>query len=375
MNKLFAKIYGCEAAATIANSMGDVTEGFTYEEIEKRWGFVDKMMPQNKWGKDNTLSDRVRRLQFGYQMYSHAHARPPGMTEDGQERHRLCASAIIKKGGRITIEDLAKTWVDDIKPEKFGYLLGGQDQVIYYSIKAGVPPWEVGRYAAFTAAIGTSKMILPVGCVNACNPDEAARDAHDLGRLKDVRGVRKNYALEVCAGLAAACAEALKPSATVSSVIDTALNYLSSDPLQEIKIILDWAKNANNWKDLRPLLQNKYHGHPGSNAVEVFGGGLACFYLADGHPKEAILYAVNMGRDTDCKAYVSGGLAGALRGIQELPDEWVKIIENQVVTDPYTVSTRTAKQTAKGLYEAAENTIKQYKEIVGLVDTLTGEKK
>ncbi len=49
MNRLFSKIQGCEAAATIANSMGDVTETFNYKEIEQRWGFVDQMLPQNKW--------------------------------------------------------------------------------------------------------------------------------------------------------------------------------------------------------------------------------------------------------------------------------------------------------------------------------------
>jgi ADP-ribosylglycohydrolase len=371
MDRLFAKIYGCEAAGTIGNSMGDVTEGFTYEEIEKRWGFVDRMLPQNKFGKDNTVCDRVRRQQFGGDMIYHGHSRPPGMTEDGHERHRLCTSAILKKGGRINITDLAETWAADIDPGKFGYLLGPQDKVIYESIRAGIPPWEIGRYASYPAFIGTSKMILPVGCVNACNPVQAALDAHDLGRLKDVRGVRQNFALEVCAGIAAACAEALKPAATVRSVIDTVLLNLSYEPREEVEIALDWAKKADSWKDLRPLFQEKYKGRHISNAVEILGGALACFYLADGHPKEAILYAVNLGRDTDCKAYVAGGLAGALRGIEEIPADWVKVIEEEVASDPYTVSTRTAREAAEGLYKAALNTARQFKEVTGMIDELT----
>ena len=51
MSKLFDKIYGCEAAGTIANSMGDVTEGATWQEIEEKWGFVDTMLPQDKPGE------------------------------------------------------------------------------------------------------------------------------------------------------------------------------------------------------------------------------------------------------------------------------------------------------------------------------------
>ena len=364
MDKLFSKIYGCEAAANIANAMGDLPEGKTYEEIEKLYGFVDKMMPQEK-------TAHVRKDQFGHDLVYHAHSRPPGMTEDGHERHRLVTNAILKKGGRINIMDLAQTWADDIKPEKFGYLLGPQDQVIYYAIKAGIPPWEVGRYASWPGFIGTSKMILPIGCINACNPEAAAADAHDLGRIKDARGLRRNYALEVCAGLAAACAEALKPDSTVDAVIKTALNCLSDNPRKEIEQHLEWAHKAKDWKELRPLFQEKYNRFPISDAVEVLGSGLALLYMARGNPKDAILYSVNFGRDCDCRAYVAGGLAGALKGIEEVPADWVKIIEEQVVTDPYSVSTKTAKAVAEGLYKAAMNTANQYKEVTAMIDKLT----
>ena len=35
-SKCYKKIYGCEAAAAIANSMGDVTEGMTYQQIDEK---------------------------------------------------------------------------------------------------------------------------------------------------------------------------------------------------------------------------------------------------------------------------------------------------------------------------------------------------
>lgn len=300
-NELFSRIYGCEAAGAIANSMGDVTEGLSWRQIEKRYGLVDRLLAQDKKG-----SRRPQR--FGPDWIRYAHHRPPGMIEDGFERHRLCTSAILKKGGRITIEDLARTWVEDIDPNKFGYLLGPQDQVIYNLLKTGLPPWEVGRYAAWPGFIGTSKMIMPVGMVNACRPDEAARDALGLGQIKDVKGRPGNYALEVCAAIAAATAEALRPEATVESVIKTALVQLPAGPRMEVEQGLNWARKVEDWKELRPLYEKRYDGKRMSNAVEVLSGGLACFLMADGQPPEAIIYAVNLGRDTDCKAYVAGGL-------------------------------------------------------------------
>jgi ADP-ribosylglycohydrolase len=105
-----------------------------------------------------------------------------------------------------------------------------------------------------------------------------------------------------------------------------------------------------------------------SNAVEMLSGGLACFFVAKGQPREAILYAVNLGRDTDCKAYIAGGLSGALRGIQAVPAEWVKVVEEEVVNDPYTVSRRTARQAAEGLHKAALNELKKMKAVVADIE-------
>ncbi len=362
---LFSRIYGCEAAGNIANAMGDAVEGRSWREIEKRYGFLDRMVAQDK-------KDRRSQRPFGPDWVYHAHHRPPGMVEDGFERHRLCTSAILKKGGRITIEDLARTWVEDIDPAKFGYLLGPQDQVIYNLLKTGLAPWEVGRYADWPGFIGTSKMIMPVGMVNAARPDQAARDALDLCRIKDVQGRPGNYALEVAAAIAAATAQALRPQATVASVIETALAQLSAQPRGEVERALGWARDAREWKDLRPLFEKTYEGRPISNAVEVLSGGLACFLVADGRPREAILYAVNLGRDTDCKAYVAGGLAGALRGVDALPKEWVEIVEKQVVDDPYTVARRTARRAAEGLYQAALAEMKKMRTATAEIESMIG---
>ena len=367
-NELFRRIYGCEAAGNIANSMGDVTEGKSWRQIEEQYGLVDTLLPQDK--KASRQSQR-----FGPDWVRHAHHRPPGMTEDGFERHRLCTSAILKKGGRITTEDLAKAWLEEIDPNKFGYLLGPQDQVIYNLLKIGLPPWEVGRYAAWPGFIGTSKMIMPVGMVNACRPEDAARDALELARIKDVQGRPDNYAVEVCAAIAAATAEALRPSATVESVIETALAQLPAEARKEVQQGQDWARKAKDWKELRPLYEKRYEGEPISNAVEVLSGGLACFLVADGRPREAIIYAVNLGRDTDCKAYVAGGLAGALRGIDAIPQEWIKTVEKEVVDDPYTVSRRTARQAAEGLYQACMVEMSKMKTAVSEIESMTGRQR
>jgi ADP-ribosylglycohydrolase len=96
--------------------------------------------------------------------------------------------------------------------------------------------------------------------------------------------------------------------------------------------------------------------------------------MSDGQPREAIIYAVNLGRDTDCKAYVAGGLSGALRGIEAIPSEWIETVEKQVVNDPYTVSRRTARQAAEGLYQACINEMQKIRTAVGEIDSMTDKR-
>lgn len=345
---LYERIYACNAAVTISNSMGDVTEGMSYQAIEEKFGFVDTLLPQDK-----PHSERHR--EWGPDQVRHAHHRPPGMTEDGIERHRLMCTAIIEKGGRVDVWDLARIWVRDINPDHFGYLLGNQDRIFYDLLKAGIPPTETGRYADWPGFIGTAKMMLPVGLVNAGDPRQAAQDALDLGRIKDVAHLAFNYALEVCAGLAAACAEAMRPTATVESVIAEGLRQLSQVPLAEVQEVLGWTNEVDEVWDLRPRCAAKYHNRRASNAVEVFGTGLAILRMVEGNTKDAILTSVNFGRDCDCISYVAVGLSAALNGLGEVPQEWVDTVEEELVTDPYTVSRRSLEDTAQGLYRALLN--------------------
>ena len=372
MNRLFEKIYGCEAAGSIGNSMGEIMEGWTIEERKKRLGYVEELLPVVKPDFDGRLNrTNPADVSLGYPLIYHGHSRVAGTTEDGEERHRLCATAIIEKGDRIDITDLARIWTRDLKPEHFGYLLGPQDQIIYYALKAGVPPWEVGRYASWPGFYGTTKMISPVGEVNACNPALAAQDALDLGRIKDVRGVSGNYALEVCSAYAASIAEALKPDATINSVIDTALSYLSWSPQSDALEALDWAKNSDSCEEFGQKFEVKYTGRPVSNAVEIFTAALGLFYMADADPKKAIIFGVNSGRDTDCRAHTAGSLSGAMKGISAVPVEWIRTVDHAMKDNPYTVSRRSCLETADGIYKAAMNNISKMQGVIDIIRSIT----
>lgn len=361
--RLYERIYAVNAVAPVANAMGDLTELMSWEDAEAKFGYVDSLQPQD-------IEGRVRKMKWGPDFVYHPMHRPVGQTEDGQERHRLMCEAIIRKGGRIDVWDLGRTWLDLIDPAKFGYLLGPQDQVIYWSMYAGVPPTESGKYATFPRMHGTSKMIQPIGLVNACNPDQAARDAYDVGRMKDVAGMPNNYALEVAAALAAACAHALIPGSTVGSTIDTALSHLSPEPRAEVEQGLEWARQYKDWKKLRELYGEHYNGRPPSDAVENLSSSLAVFYLCDGDAHQGMLWSVNMARDSDDRAYDVACLSAALNGLGTFPREWIDAVDEQLKSDTMTVSNRSLEDTAKGLYAATLAEMEKSKAVIANIEKL-----
>ena len=127
-------------------------------------------------------------------------------------------------------------------------------------------------------------MIAPIGVVNACNPAQAALDAYDVGRIKDVRGVPGNYALEVAAAVAAGVAEGLKPTRGFDAIIRVALAELSPVPREEVEQGLTWAAEAGgDWRELRPLYADNYRGRPSRTRSRYCPGALACSRLLPIH--------------------------------------------------------------------------------------------
>lgn len=69
------KFFGCICGCHIGSAMGAPVEGMTYEEIDRKYGYVDGYLP--------------------YQHYGNGWDREPGTTEDGVERQKLMNSPVL----------------------------------------------------------------------------------------------------------------------------------------------------------------------------------------------------------------------------------------------------------------------------------------
>lgn len=348
MSTLREKFRGCIAASWAGSAMGAAVEGWSRERIAEQYGVLDRLLPYKH-----------------YTAYTDW-ARPAGTTEDGIERQKLIATAIIEKQERILAHDLVAVWLRDLQPERMTYKQEPFDRSLLEMARAGVPPVELGALWPFPNVVSMARASHPLGLINAGDPQGAADDSFEVGKV---------YARETAFGLRwaalynAAVAEACRPGATVASVLETARRFatyraeggglfaLYDTISREVERALEIAGRHTDPVALRDEFYRHYDGggyfnYGQSQANEIVSKGLAVFALAGGDPRQAIVTAVNFGRDTDCLAAVAGGLAGAFAGIGAVPGEWVAQVDEATQQDPYTSSRRSIAETADGLLAA-----------------------
>jgi ADP-ribosylglycohydrolase len=342
------KFRGCIAGSWVGSAMGAPVEGWSRERIAQTHGLLEKLLP--------------------YRHYT-AHTdweRPPGTTEDGIERQKLIATAIIEKQDRILAHDLVAVWLRDLDPEKMKFKQERFDRSLLELARAGVPPSELGKLWPYPNVVSMARASHPLGLINAGDSQGAADDCFEVGKL---------YCRETAFGLRwaalydAAIAEACKPDATVSSVLDAAKRfatyraeagslYARYDTIEsEIARALELAEKHTDAMAMRDEFYEFYEGgryfnYGQSQANEIVSKGLAVFALTEADPRKAIVTAVNFGRDTDCLAAIAGGLAGALAGAEAIPADWIAEVNAATRQDPYTNNRRTIEETADGLFDA-----------------------
>ena len=154
--------------------------------------------------------------------------------------------------------------------------------------------------------------------------------------------------MEAAAVQATCVAEALKPDASVASIIDAALTVAKDGTADCIAAIADKASTLTDWREaIVPLrdVMREYDTSPddaksergnGSNdwtpsrehSIEEVPIALGFLIVTDGDFEGTIMGGTNYGRDNDSIAGMGGAIAGALHGIDALRPEWVEQINS-----------------------------------------------
>ena len=354
---LFEKVYGALIGSAIGDAMGGPVEMLSFEEIERKYGVVDELLP---------YLDKEPSAHGPW-------AREAGSYTDDTRIARIYCRAIIEKGDVPTDKNIARAFI------KYYHSATGKfskDFIEEYYLKAiyredkqifGGQPTNCGIMG-----------ITPFGVVNACNVQKAFDDA--FRAMFIVEG----YARYSAAIAAAAIAAAMKPEIQVADVINDSLNalrkhkarvegkgwvncHLYSEVGQKneylIKKGIEIAKKYKNSFEIKHELYNAVKQQFFADGSETLAIALTMFYAAAGDFKNTVIGAVNFGRDNDSSASVAGAIAGAYGGINAIPRKWVALVE-KVNTTPK------IKKLAEGVSEVIANNFKYQMDMLQHVQKL-----
>lgn len=221
---------------------------------------------------------------------------------------------------------------------------------------AHVDPREAG--VGNVVNCGAAMYMSPVGMVNAGDPAGAYREAIELAGAH-----QSSFGREAAGVMAAAVAEALRPGATVGSVVETCIGLAKDGTQKAIEAVTAAARTCEGWEQAIPVLRDtvrpfdtvgEAYREPQLDArkpsrihaIEELPVALGMLVANNGSYVETVLGGVNYGRDSDSIAQMGGAIAGALHGKNAVPEKWISTVAK--------ASRRDFESVADGLVEVAE---------------------
>ena len=185
---------------------------------------------------------------------------------------------------------------------------------------------------------GIAMWMMPVGAVNAGDPQSAYQEAVLIGIAHN-----ESFAVEAGAVMAVACAEAFNPSATIDTILNTSVSLAKDGTHRAIKAAIEAAapedsldnfikktrtalaeydQRTGHCADDAPLAMPEFSnlGRPSRlSSIEELPAALAALRYGKGDPVKTLRAGVCYGRDCDSIAGMAMGIFGALYGKEAIP--------------------------------------------------------
>lgn len=325
------------AGAAVADALGGAAEGNTPEAIQQRYGgTIEGIVPP--------FLDDWR------------HARPiapyhkgDGHVTDDTLMTNLLVDVYAEVRRHLTAHDVADhlvprmigqvQWIPELEAEALPL------QRVFLAEKWLVARLHYGHVDPREAGVGNvvncgaTMYVGPVGLVNAGDARGAYAEAIDIAGAH-----QSSYGREAAGVFAAAVAAASAPGASIDEVLDTAISLARDGTGRAIEAVVEAGRGLDGWRDgglavlrdaVRPFdTVGDAYRQPAmdarlpsrTKAIEELPIALGMLAACRGDYREAVLGAVNYGRDSDSIAVMAGSIAGALGGLAGVPAEWIDAV-------------------------------------------------
>ncbi len=327
------KATGALAGAAVGDALGGAAEGNSPEDIQARYGgFIDGIVapfledwrdarpiaPYHKG--DGHITDDTLMTHALVDVYARV-------------RDHLDAFAIAEHLVPLLIEE--RRWVPELEAETLllHRIFLAEKWLVARLHYGHVDPREAG--VGNIVNCGAAMYAAPIGIVNAADQGAAYREAIEVAGAH-----QSSYGREAAGVFAAAVAEAMRPGATMTSVVDVAIDVANDGTFHAIEAVAEAATGLTDWRSslsaLRAAVEpfdtvGQHYRSPAADArrpsrtksIEELPVALGMALVAQGDYTESVLGAVNYGRDSDSIATMAGAITGALGGLGVVPPAWI----------------------------------------------------
>lgn len=322
MDRLFDRVYGALIGAAIGDAMGGPVEMYHYEEISKKFGWINTLMP---YGEDISIG---------------AHgpwAKDAGTYTDDSRMSKLFCKAIIEKNGACISGDLRKMYAKEYHLANEGLEKSFLEEY-YYKAMYG----ESKQVFGGQPTNGAIMAIAPFGVIHPCDPQRAHDEAFESMFI--VEGYSRYSAAMAAAAISAAMIPKITPTQIIDMMMDSIKNHKSrveghlwsSSSLYQsvglknellVKKTIEIALKHKNTKTLQKELYDVVCQQFVADGSESLAIALCMFVASEGDYRGTVEGCVNFGRDNDSSASVGGALAGAFCGAHMIPAQWIELVE------------------------------------------------
>lgn len=239
---------------------------------------------------------------------------------DDTEFALLTAKTLIRCKGRLTSDEVVKSWLEDVVVQD-EFKRGGASEIeAANNLRKGLRPPLSGKYNSFHMSDGSAMRIGPVGIVCAGDPEAAAAMAKIESEISHFRdGVWGAQAV-------AAAVSVAMVDGTMDEIIAAAMNVIPEESwlYYSMNRAFELVDSANGQIfDVWMKLHDELRTSSWATTAEAIPSAFACLRAVHNNFKTGVIVAGNFGRDADTIGAVAGTILGARFGAKGMPEAWI----------------------------------------------------
>lgn len=285
--RVFDKVYGALSGLAIGDSFGDASRK---QENRVNYAVTTDFNKGASWSTDDT------------------------------EFALLTAKTIIRCHGRLTTEEVVKSWMEDVVTQD-EYKRGGASEIeAANNLRKGLLPPLSGKFNTFQMSDGASMRIGPIGVLCAGDPQKAqeyARIEAEISHYRD--GIWGAQAVSAAVSVAMV-------DGTMEEILDAAMACIPEDSWlyynmrRSFEILEEKGSLLNAWMEIHDFLWTSSW----ATTAEAIPSAFVCLKAVNGDFRSGVTVAGNFGRDADTIGAVAGVILGAKYGASQMPAAWME---------------------------------------------------